>query len=209
MVNPPEAQGGLDVCLVVNQVQNGLGHGGGDARSAWRSQHPSDGRGGGGPRKDQSGAHGGEGGLAWLDGVGLGAHDAIGVRDARGDGEIIHFIIPHDAGVAGDHPGSPAGVDGGGHGDRVAVLVQHGEMRGVPAGGLWAEDVGVEPRRDLGALGGGNGRRGGGGGGDDFGDEAGPVFGEQVGEQSVKIGDKERISQEGAVGKSSFRGFDI
>ena len=67
--------------------------------------------------------------LAGLDGVLLPLDEPEEIGDAGLRGEVVHLVVEEEAGVAGDHPGAEAGVDGVGHRHRVAVLVDDGIVR--------------------------------------------------------------------------------
>ena len=65
--------------------------------------------------------------------VGVAAEQAVGIRRAGLGGEIVELVVEQDAGAVGDEAEAVAEIERVGVGDRVAVAVDHREMRGVVA----------------------------------------------------------------------------
>lgn len=119
LVETRRVDGLLDVHLVIDDVENGQQGRGNDATAARRADHHHglailghDGR-----------AHRRQRRLARCDGVGFTLDQAVHVRHADLDGEIVHFIVEDHPGLARHHAGTEPVIEGVGHRDRVAPLV--------------------------------------------------------------------------------------
>ena len=153
MMQARGCDGGGDVHVVVEHVDDHLQHRGDDAAAAGRARHQHrlavfqhDGR-----------RHRRQRPLAGAGQIGLEADQAEGIRRAGRRGEIVELVVEQHAGAVGDQPDAIAEIQRVGVADRVARTVDHRKMRGVAAFMRRRRRQHVGPRRrvvgvDAGAL---------------------------------------------------------
>ena len=153
MVQPRRGDRGGDIHVVVEHIDDHLQHRGDDAAAARRSRHQHrlavlqhDGR-----------RHRRQRPLAGPGQIGLEADQAEGVGGAGRRGEIVELVVEQHAGAFGDQADAVGKIQRIGVADRVALAVDHREMRGVAAFARRQRRQRIGPRRrvveiDAGAL---------------------------------------------------------
>ncbi len=125
MMDARRIDGLLQRHAVIDDIDDDFQHRGDDARAARRSEHENrlailehDGR-----------RHGAQGPLAGRDRIGFALNQTETVCDARLGGEVIHFVVQKEPGIAGDHFGPERIIDGVSDRDCVAQAIDHGIVR--------------------------------------------------------------------------------
>ena len=126
--------------VVVVQVVEHLEDRGEDPRATRRTQHQRDLAIAG----HQARGHRRQHALARLDGIGIATDHTEGVRHTRLGTEVVHLVIEQEARALHHHAAAVVPVQGVGVADRVALLVDDGEVRGL---------VRLQPRAHLGGVG--------------------------------------------------------
>ena len=122
---------------VIDDVHHDFGHRGDDARAARATEHQEDLA----VLGDERGRHRGERPLPGLDRVRRALHQPEKIGHAWFHGEVIHLVVEEEPRARRDHIRAEQAVDGEGHGDGVAVLVDDRIMRGL--GLLMGFDAGL------------------------------------------------------------------
>ncbi len=133
MVEAGRVGSSLDVEAVVDDADEIVGDGGDDGRAAGRAEDETQLAGlvAGWHLADDRRRHGAQWALAGGDGIRRPLDKAKAVGHAHLRSEVIHLVIKQEAEAFDSHAVAETEVQGVGAGDRVAVFVDNGEVRGL------------------------------------------------------------------------------
>ena len=121
-------QGGFgNIHAIIDDVRHNLQYGGDDvaATGATGDEHRLS------IFEHECRCHRTERSLAWSDCIGIATDQAVGVRRLRFGREIVHLVVEQNTGACGDDAGTKTEVQRVGHGDGIAVPVDHRIVSGL------------------------------------------------------------------------------